>query len=765
MNNDIQNIHYRQLLRQADKHDNNQNIRKKRKLKKNVELPPENDIINLDSSSDNDVKLENVETQDIDSDSDEFEDVSLDYHDDKSDGDSDAFEDVDLDVNFQFDQKNKSPPPLKNDSITIQFKKQEPQTKKVNLISSEERSRRVLMHKMYLIFMLIHGTIRNKWCNDKDLGKTLVKSCVTQQITGLLKGDDKTDVINSRRLLDGLKKLMTIYSAKFKVNSVGLIKKSWSELNAIQKDDAIVNRKTFKKLITNFRGSRDIGAQGFVLLLRGLGLNARLILSMQPPDYTILAAKTEKKQGENVVKAKKFNESNFPIFWVEVWDKFLKRWISVDPIVMQIIEICPKRRRCSFEPPTSDERNQLLYVIGYDKYGRVRDVTRRYSLNYNAKTIRKRIEFKSNEEKEWYERIVKTCNYKKTNSISDIFELKEFNERDLNEGMPNNIQSFKNHPLYVLETQINANEIIHPHDDSAKCGTFKSRNKIINVYKRSNVYKVRSAKAWYLKGRTLKMGQQPMKTMVKGEEEVRLYAEFQTQMYIPPPIKDGIVPKNQYGNIDLYFKTMLPENGVFIEATPEISMKLLTQAANILNIDYAKAIVAFDFGRKRSVNVREGGIVIFNEYKEAIELVMEQLLNEIEEAKRILMENSALNNWKYFLLKLRLENRLNKFHGTIEDKIQPDESDHEEIKRDSGDEQGGFIVSDNEDQGNNNVDEDEDGGFLINDTESIEVPDRKAKENKKYYDSEEDNNDDYDGSSEEVTYSQDEDMEFEYESE
>ena len=39
----------------------------------------------------------------------------------------------------------------------------------------------------------------------------------------------------------------------------------------------------------------------------------------------------------------------------------------------------------------------------------------------------------------------------------------------------------------------------------------------------------------------LKVGAIPLKSK---EEDVRLYAEFQTQLYIPPPVTDGIVLKS-----------------------------------------------------------------------------------------------------------------------------------------------------------------------------------------------------------------------------
>jgi len=43
-----------------------------------------------------------------------------------------------------------------------------------------------------------------------------------------------------------------------------------------------------------------------------------------------------------------------------------------------------------------------------------------------------------------------------------------------------------------------------------------------------------------------------------------LYAAHQVELYRPPPIEDGIIPKNAYGNIDLFVDSMLPEGAVHL---------------------------------------------------------------------------------------------------------------------------------------------------------------------------------------------------------
>lgn len=728
---DLPTQHHKQLLKDSSlDNDSNRTIKRRKRV-----LP---ETVNSTHAVDDDVSPDSEDSSD-------FEDVKLDLEQEGWESDnSDDFEEVSFSIPEDansFENKANSDQVM---SFQLDTSQQEPEKKrKVKFISAEERIRRVLVHKMYIVLLLIHVAVRNSWCNSKSISKSLKQACVTGQISRLLNDDSGSDNIKSRRLLDGLKKLMEIYAGKYRITTQGLLRKNWDELGVVQ-DSEVVTKKRFATLVTNFRGSRDVAAQGFVALLRGLGLNARLVVSLQPPDYTVITENTaskpkveqKKRDPADLFKrpsksSRKFEDSDYPVFWVEVWDKFAKHWISVDPIMKKRIEICSKRRPSSFEPPSGDERNQLMYAIAFDKLGRVRDVTRRYSINYNARVIRKRIEFKSDDEKEWYELVLRSLQRTKSRSITDIFEAKEFHERDLAEGMPNNMQAFKNHPLYALESQLRQNEVIHPKDESSVCGTFRPKNssgKLLPVYRRSCVQKLRSARAWYMRGRVLKIGVSALKTKERQgseEEDVRLYAEYQTKLYIPPRIEDGKVPKNSYGNIDIYTDTMVPENGVLIKITELKTMKMLQKAAVLLGIDYAKAITSFDFTQrgKGTPNAKEGGIVIDKENKEALELTLSHMIQENEEVRRAMVELNALQNWKYFLLKLRLKQRLNRTHGTVEEEAEATRSEDEnatqhtlthahtsadnaasESDEDFG---GGFLVSDNE-VGNPNQDEDDD---------------------------------------------------------
>ena len=760
---DNPNHYHKQLLREArlakrntnnnsSDGDNEEPRRKKRNVKKQslnkitTELREDQDQHSFDESSD----------------SGDFEDIDLGVREppsDASSAESEDFEEISLDTghSYQFDEQSNNGSAAEADALTIQIRAPEEEDfeisktgkgrSKVNFVSKEERRRRVQIHKKYIALMLIHLILRNRWCNAKDIGKKLKRACVTTQTQQLLTYDSKNSpLLGSRKLLDALKKIMAIYSEKFRITVQGLVRKDWQELGVIQEAE-VVTKNLFKKLVSNYRGSRDVAAQGFVTLLRALGLNARLVFSLQPPDYTIITSPTKLLE-EHTKSNVQFMDSPYPIFWVEVYDKYKNSWISIDPIVMKIIETCPKRKKSSFEPPATDERNLLHYALAIDKVGRVRDVTRRYCINYNAKTIRKRISFRSTEDEDWYENLLQAANRGKKRSVCDIYEIKEFHERDLAEGMPNNLQGFKNHPLYALESQLRQNEVISPKDKSSVCGTFriKSSGKLVDVYKRSCVKRLRSAKAWYMRGRILKIGAMPMKTKFSGvgnggvgggghnvahenntdDEEVRLYAESQTKLYIPKIESEDRIPKNAYGNVDVYTESMIPENCCLIRISDTVSLKLLQKTAQFLGIDYAKAITSFDFtqrskGGARTPNAKEGGIVVLKTHEEATRVAVDFMIEMEEYERKMQVEENALKNWRFFLLKLRLQNRLNKSHGVINDDSDTIQFASPEKKR--GEEFKGKEVEEEEEEDEADGEEEEeeveegyfDGGFVVDD--------------------------------------------------
>ncbi|KAJ6611382.1 hypothetical protein B0H10DRAFT_2056390 [Mycena sp. CBHHK59/15] len=76
-----------------------------------------------------------------------------------------------------------------------------------------------------------------------------------------------------------------------------------------------------------------------------------------------------------------------------------------------------------------------------------------------------------------------------------------------------------------------------------------------------------------------------------------LYAFSQTELYVPDPV--GKIPKNNFGNIDLYVPSMLPAGAVHIpyKGTAKIAKKL--------RFDYAEAVTGFEFRNRRATALME----------------------------------------------------------------------------------------------------------------------------------------------------------------
>lgn len=345
----------------------------------------------------------------------------------------------------------------------------------------------------------------------------------------------------------------------------------------------------------------------------------------------------------------------------------------------------------------------MSYVVAFEDDASARDVTRRYTKSYNAKTLRNRVESTKGGVKWWQ----KTMSFfeKPFMDDRDQAETGELTAKTAAEPMPRNVQDFKDHPVYALERHLRRNEVIFPKRviGQVAVGKSGSKNQVLEpVYRRGDVHTVRSADGWYRLGRDIKNGEQPLKRVpanrnkvletnddeddLEEAAETPLYAEFQTELYTPPPVIKGKVPRNAYGNIDVYVPSMVPPGGFHLKH-PEAA-----RAARILGIDYADAVTGFQFKGRHGTAVIQG-IVAANQYREALEEVLRCLEDERlqEEIERKTAE--ALRLWKHFLVKLRIAERVKNYAVEGEDinKVDSPLDDNIEEEEEFG---GGFFPED-----------------------------------------------------------------------
>lgn len=357
------------------------------------------------------------------------------------------------------------------------------------------------------------------------------------------------------------------------------------------------------------------------------------------------------------------------MFWVEAFNEAMQRWVVIDPLVTKSLG-----KPTKLEPPASDSYNIMSYVVAFEEDISARDVTRRYAKAFNAKTRKIRIE-STRDGVKWWDTALGAYE-KPFPDDRDEMEISELTSKSAGEPMPRNIQDFKDHPIYALERHLHRNQVIFPKRVIGQVGLSKATSKSDNleaVYRRSDVHVVHSADRWYRLGRDVKVGEQPLKHVAANrpksgfgsDEEVEagetaLYAEYQTEIYTPPPVVQGRIPKNAFGNLDLYVPSMVPPGAVHVRRQDA------ARAARILGVDYADAVVGFDFKGRRGTAVF-GGIVIALEYQEALEEVLRGMADERQQALLEARSAQALQSWRLFLVKLRIAERVKGYAGADEE--------------------------------------------------------------------------------------------------
>lgn len=133
---------------------------------------------------------------------------------------------------------------------------------------------------------------------------------------------------------------------------------------------------------------------------------------------------------------------------------------------------------------------------------------------------------------------------------------------------------------------------------------------------------------------------------------IALYAFQQTILYKAPPVVRGRVPKNAYGNLDIYAATMVPAGGSHI-LHPETA-----RAARTLGIDYSDAITGFSFKGRHGTALINGAVVA-TEFREAVQEVLLAFEDEMADEVAHRRSAEALRVWKRLLTGLRIRERIN----------------------------------------------------------------------------------------------------------
>ncbi|KAI9680991.1 MAG: hypothetical protein M1829_001071 [Trizodia sp. TS-e1964] len=449
---------------------------------------------------------------------------------------------------------------------------------------------------------------------------------------------------------------------------------------------------------------------------------------------------------------------NFPTYWTEVISPTTNQVFSVDTLVTGKLAYSPESRLL-FEPrgAKADKARQVIaYVVAYSSDGTAKDVTVRYlkrnmwpgrTRSYRVPVVKVPVysskgKLKRYEDFDWFKNVL--SGYQRAeNTWFDDLE----NERDLKPVTivrkvshgDETLQGYKNSIEFVLERHLRREEAILPGAVHVK--TFSTgkgaKAKDEKVFLRKDVVSCKSSESWHKEGLGIKEGEQPLKMVpmravtlnrkraieqaeADGGEKMKqgLYSREQTDYIIPPPIKNGKIPKNAYGNMDCFVPSMIPAGAV------HVPLRSTSRICRKLHIDYAEAVVGFDFKSQRAVPLIQGVVIA----AENEELLIETWEAEEEERKRKedgKREKVALAMWRKFLMGLRIVKRVREEYGgdhneELADAVNPftNRGRKAQVKDDMpiGDELGGggFLPEDDEHAGA--------GGFFQPGRDEEEVP-------------------------------------------
>lgn len=743
--------------------------------------------------------------------------------------------------------------------------------------TKRERQVRNASHCLHAMLLLWHNAIRNSWLCDPELQATMISHLPPKlwdevdrwrRNSGLIKepvaktssklqtktkgkgkrpadrkardwgeGAEKLeegaiDMSHGDPLFRLMKTLVSWWKQRFRITCPGLRKWGYMSLERLDRltkarlaeahdaerfGERIADLEEFRQCARSCQGSRDVGAQLFTALLRGLGLETRMVASLQTlgfgwnkledaePEKDENAANgattsqnaTDKETSQGTGKKKSVTKKassgtaekkratrakkdakleitsdsdeleleyqvsddesvielevtprkkaipsikydkdlEFPHYWTEVLSPVTKKYLPVEVFVKTVVGTNRDLIE-SLEPrgaKADKARHVMAYIMGYSQDGSAKDVTVRY-LKRNlfpgrTKGVRMAPEkvpvynrhgmVKRYEQHDWFKKAI--SGYRRGTRKHPITELDEMEDatdlkpaekekREVKEGQET-LQYYKQSKEFALERHLKREEALKPGAVPVK--VFKNKGKggkadEEDVFLSSDVVQVKSAETWHKQGRAPVAGEQPLKRVpyraatlnrkreimeaeaATGEKVLQgLYSFDQTDWIIPPPIKDGIIPKNEYGNIDLFAEHMCPQGA------SHIPYRGAMRVCKRLQIDYAEAVVDFEFGHRMAVPVIQGVVIAEENYDQ----VMEELEKDEIERKRKEDEKrrkAALAQWRRFLMGMRIAERIRQEYGEIDEQIsvfghRRDQPQPHQPKEPDEDMAGGFL--------------------------------------------------------------------------
>ncbi|KAJ0179346.1 hypothetical protein K1T71_005058 [Dendrolimus kikuchii] len=364
------------------------------------------------------------------------------------------------------------------------------------------------------------------------------------------------------------------------------------------------------------------------------------------PQTIVAKPSTSKKRDRRVLSSDDEKPNNKVDVWCEVFVEELEQWACVDIF---------KAKVHAKDDIYKHATQPVCYIVGWDNNNYLKDLTRRYVPHWNTVTRKQRVETL------WWDKAIKPWLGPKT--ARDREEDECLDRMQLEAPLPKSIAEYKNHPLYALKRHLLKFEAIYP-PDAATLGFVRGEA----VYARDCVYVCRSRDTWLKEAKVVRLGEAPYKIVkarpkwdklsnkVITDKPLEVFGPWQVKDYEPPVAENGIVPRNAYGNVEMFKECMLPKG------TVHIKLPGLNKVARKLNIDCAPAMTGFDFNGGWTHPVFDGFVVC----KEFEEIITEAWLKDQEEQERKEREKTearVYGNWRKLIKGLLIRERLKNKYG------------------------------------------------------------------------------------------------------
>ena len=327
--------------------------------------------------------------------------------------------------------------------------------------------------------------------------------------------------------------------------------------------------------------------------------------------------------------------------WIEV--KVSGTWMTVH---------LPSQSVGSIEEAEKYSNDSLVYVVGIDGCGKLKDLTAKYAFEWCTKNRKWRIPGS------WWSDTLRPY------LVGDEEEDEEIRGLLLERPMPTNVAGFKDHPLYVLKRHLLKFEAIYP-EESQVLGYCRHEP----IYARECVHTLHTRETWLKQGRIVKQGEEAYMSVkarpkrgqkVDEDRKVEVFGHWQTEVYTPPPVVDGKIQRNEYGNIELFQPSMLPKGACHIQLSG------IHRIAKLLDIDFAPAMMGWDFSTGYCHPVIDG-IVTAEENKPVLVAAWEQQQYDNRKKQEEKREKKIYERWRLLIRGVLLKERVQKRFETTED--------------------------------------------------------------------------------------------------